>query len=61
MLCWVERVPSYSNPADTLSREEVKCYEGVSRSRVGLLDAWKRCQSEISPSLHIGGGREANQ
>ena len=57
--CWIERVPSYSNPADVLSREETLAYKGVNRSRMDLLQAWERCQNENSPSLHSGGGREA--
>jgi hypothetical protein len=59
-ICWVERVPSYSNPADVLSREETFTYKGVNRSRMDLLQAWKRCQTESTPSLHSGGGREAD-
>ena len=59
-ICWVERVPSYSNPADVLSREETFTYKGVNRSRMDLLQAWKRCQTESTPSLHSVGGREAD-
>ena len=60
MMCWVERVPSYSNPADALSREETQTYQGTNRSKVNLMDAWKLCQAESSPSLQPGGGRETN-
>ena len=58
-VCWIERVPSYSNPADVLSREEILAYKGVNRSRMDLLQAWERCREEITPSLISGGGREA--
>ena len=58
MMCWLERVPSYSNPADTLSREEVVAYQGTERSRMNLLEAWNECQNESSPSLLCGGRRE---
>lgn len=58
MMCWMERVPSFSNPSDVLSREIVLEFKGITRTRVSLLDAWKECQSEVSPSLQSGGGRE---
>ena len=58
MMCWVERVPSYSNPADVLSREEITEFYGVKRTRCSLMDAWKRCQAETCPGLHPGGERE---
>ena len=58
MMCWMERVPSFSNPADALSREEISKYQGTDRSRVNLNEAWKRCKAEPSPSLQPGGGRE---
>jgi hypothetical protein len=55
MMCWMERVPSFSNPADALSREEISKYQGTDRSRVNLNEAWKRCKAEPSPSLQPGG------
>jgi len=55
MMCWLERVPSYSNPSDVLSREEIPDYHGVKRSRIILMEAWQRCQEESSPSLHPRG------
>ena len=60
-VCWIERVPSYSNPADALSREEILAYKGVNRSRIDLLQAWERCREEIAPSLISGGRREADR
>ena len=59
-VCWIERVPSFSNPADALSRKEVPVYKGVDRTRMNLLQAWERCQEENTPSLIPGGEREAN-
>ena len=58
-VCWIERVPSYSNPADALSREEILAYKGANRSRIDPLQAWERCREEIAPSLISGGRREA--
>ena len=57
-MCWIERVPSFSNPADFLSRKEVEEFHGMKRTRCSLMEVWKRCQTEISPSLFPGGGRE---
>ena len=48
MMCWIKRVPSYSNAADALSREITLAYEGISRSRIALLGAWKQCKLEVS-------------
>lgn len=55
MMCWMERVPSYSNPSDVLSREVVPTFKGMNRSRVSLMSVWNECQMEVSPSLHSGG------
>ena len=55
-----EFLPSFSNPADSLSREITERCRGVPRIRVDLVEIWKKCQNEKkSPSLQPGGGREA--
>ena len=60
IMCWSERVPSFSNPADALSRKITERCRGVSGTRVDLAEIWRRCQNEKkSPSLRPGGGREA--
>ena len=55
MMCWLERVPSFSNPADVLSREKVLSYKGMQCSEMNLLEAWKNCQKENGPSLQPRG------
>eukprot|EP00435_Cladocopium_sp_Y103_P073679 s288_g44.t1 len=40
MQVWLERVPSQSNPADRLSREEVSSYQGVERSKCDIHALW---------------------
>jgi hypothetical protein len=58
-IAWIERVPSYSNPADKLSREECESYQGTARTRVDLGKVWAKCILEDkAPSLHVGGERE---
>ena len=61
-MCWIERVPSYSNPADKLSRELVESFHGKPRTKVDLSVIWKACEDLQSiPSLLSGGGREASE
>ena len=54
-MCWMERVPSFSNPADVFSREVISNFRGMYPTECSLMEAWKRCQAETSPSLHPGG------
>jgi hypothetical protein len=55
VMCWIEGVPSFSNPADALSRQEIQSYQGVPRSRVDLMQVWNLCKDEvILPSLNPG-------
>eukprot|EP00435_Cladocopium_sp_Y103_P011386 s2311_g3.t1 len=59
VLSWIERVPSQSNPADELSREEVEMYRGLKRTKTCLLETWKKCEAEpLNASLHSGEWRE---
>ena len=59
-LAWIDRVPSYSNPADLLSREVCHSYRGVPCSKVCLMEVWRKCESaSCSPSLHARGERDA--
>jgi hypothetical protein len=52
-------VPSYSNPADKLSREECELYQDIVKSKVDLKAVWESCtREERTPSLHVGGERE---
>ena len=58
-IAWIERVLSYSNPADKLSREDCESYQGTARTRVDLEKVWAKCILEDkAPSLHVGGERE---
>ena len=58
-IAWIERVPSYSNPADKLSREECELYQDIVKSKVDLKAVWESCtREERTPSLDVGGERE---
>ena len=37
---WLERVPSQSNPSDSLSRSEVDRHKGLERTRCNLEEVW---------------------
>ena len=38
---WIERVPSQSNPADDLSRNETDNFKGILRTRCDIHSLWK--------------------
>eukprot|EP00435_Cladocopium_sp_Y103_P060970 s205_g22.t1 len=39
---WIERVPSQSNPADPLSRQEMSSFTGVARTRCDIKQLWQK-------------------
>eukprot|EP00435_Cladocopium_sp_Y103_P073792 s107_g45.t1 len=39
---WIERVPSQSNPADPLSRQEMSSFAGVARTRCDIKQLWQK-------------------
>ena len=54
MMTWIERVPSFSNPSDKLSREELEWHKEVQCTKINLMEAWQMCSIEDTPSLHVG-------
>ena len=60
IMAWIERVPSFSNPADHPSREVLETYLNSKRIRVDTHALWEKCKAEEKwVSLHVGEGREA--
>ena len=43
---WIERVPSFSNPADVLSRQIVESFMNVQRTRIDVTDVWTKSKLE---------------
>ena len=57
VVAWIERVPSFSNPADILSRQVVKSFMGVDCSPIDLPSLWAKCkQGDGKTSLILGAG-----
>ena len=44
---WLERVPSQSNPADSLSRSQVAHWAGHERTRVDVTKLWNHTASSM--------------
>jgi hypothetical protein len=58
-MAWIERVPSQSNPSDSLSREVVESLSDMKRTRVDLLTMWKKCLEEVRDvTLYTGEWRD---
>ena len=61
LMTWTERVPSFSNPADELSRKKLLEYAGVPTTPVDLLERWDACVTEECAKPSQDQGRNARR